>query len=287
MNPIAHRRVGDGPEPNRGSRWPLAAPMTWFIADWRDMVFVHYRVPPEVLRPHVPHPLDLFDGSAWVSLVFFRLERMRPPGLGALGRALMRPISDHEFLNVRTYVRGEGGPGIHFLAEWIPNRLSHWVGPRTYGLPYRLGAFAHDLAGDGSGVGRIAIEDPALGTGLSLAFPARPAEDHCARPGSIEEFLFERCTGYTCRAGVRRHFRVAHEPWKFHALDWMRADLALVENVFPWFASAEFHSAHRTDGVCDVHMSRPVALGAAVAEGDFTATTRRHAWAVAAKSLRP
>jgi hypothetical protein len=175
MNPIAHRLVGDGPEPNHGSRLPLAAPMTWFIADWRDMVLVHYRVPPEVLRPHVPHPLDLFDGSAWVSLVFFRLERMRPPGLGALGRALLRPISDHVFLNVRTYVRGEAGPGIHFLAEWIPNRLSHWVGPRIYGLPYRLGGFEHDLAGDENGVGRIAVADPALGIGLSLAFPARPA----------------------------------------------------------------------------------------------------------------
>jgi uncharacterized protein len=251
------------------------------------MVFVHYRVPPEVLRPHVPHPLDLFDGSAWVSLVFFRLERMRPPGFGALGRALLRPISDHVFLNVRTYVRGEAGPGIHFLAEWIPNRLSHWVGPRIYGLPYRLGGFDHDLAGDKNGVGRIAVADPALGTGLSLAFPARPAEDGSARPGSIEEFLFERYTGYTCHAGVRRYFRVAHEPWKFHALDWIRTDPALVENAFPWFAAAEFHSAHRTDGVRDVHMSRPVTLGARAASGMPVATPPRPAWTAATENPLP
>jgi len=29
--------------------------------------------------------------------------------------------------------------GIFFIAEWIPNRLAVLIGPRMYGLPYRLG----------------------------------------------------------------------------------------------------------------------------------------------------
>ncbi len=236
---------------------PLA---TWFVADWRDMLFVHYRVPAEVLQPHVPHPLDLHGGSAWVSLVFFRLERMRPPGTGAVGRALLRPISDHAFLNVRTYVRAEGGPGIHFLAEWIPNRLSTWIGPRTYGLPYRLGRFDCGLVGSAGGVGRIGIHDPELQAGLTLAFPIRTASLAFARPGGDEDFLLERYTAYTCRDGVRRGFQVAHEPWRFHAVDWVRTDTSLLERAFPWFATARYDSAHRTPGVGDVRMSRPVKL---------------------------
>jgi uncharacterized protein YqjF (DUF2071 family) len=236
---------------------PLA---TWFVADWRDMLFVHYRVPAAVLQPHVPHPLDLHDGSAWVSLVFFMLENMRPPGTGALGRALLRPISGHPFLNVRTYVRAEAGPGIHFLAEWIPNRISAWLGPRTYGLPYRLAGFDWDLGGTVGGVGRVAVEDRSLGARLEVAFPTQAAAQAPARAGSDDAFLFERYTAYTSRAGVRRCFRVAHAPWKFHAVDWLRTDTTLVERAFPWFAAAEFHRAHRTVGACDVRMSRPARL---------------------------
>jgi uncharacterized protein YqjF (DUF2071 family) len=224
------------------------------------MLFVHYRVPPEVLRPHVPHPLDLHDGSAWVSLVFFRLESMRPPGTGAFGRTLLRPISEHLFLNVRTYVRAEAGAGIHFLAEWIPNRISAWIGPRTYGLPYRLGRFEDNFTGLERGVGRVCISDPALAADLALTFPVRPEQLATARPGTTEEFLLERYTAYTSRANVRRCFHVEHEPWRFHAVDWFRADLSLVERAFPWFAAAEFHSAHLAPGVRNVRMSRPAKL---------------------------
>ena len=238
----------------------IGALATWFVADWRDMLFVHYRMPADLLQSHVPHALDLHDGSAWVSLVYFTLERMRPPGTGLLGRALLHPVSGHAFLNVRTYVRAEAGPGIHFLAEWIPNRLSAWLGPRTYGLPYRLARFDCDLVGTAGGVGRVAVDDRALGARLELAFPTQPAALAPAPPGSGDAFLLERYTAYTSRAGVRRCFRVAHTPWKFHAVDWLRADTTLVERAFPWFAAAEFHRAHRTSGACDVRMSCPARL---------------------------
>src|SRR5260221_86091 len=106
-----------------------------FIADWRRFVFLHFALRPGVLAPAVPYALDLREGRAFVSLVSFSLERMRPGRVvpPALGRLLMRPISDHPFLNVRTYVRGAGGPGIQFLAEWIDNPLSLRLGPLSYG----------------------------------------------------------------------------------------------------------------------------------------------------------
>ena len=85
-------------------------------ADWVEMRFVHYAFDPGILRPHVPVPLDLFGGRAYVSLVLFHLRKMRPHGTGFLGRACFRAISDHPFLNLRTYVEGAVGPGIHFLA---------------------------------------------------------------------------------------------------------------------------------------------------------------------------
>lgn len=264
MNPaaIAPARLSKDPVYRTGIETDSL--MTWFVADWRNMLFVHYRVPPEALRSHVPHPLDLRDGSAWVSLVFFRLENMRPPGTGAIGRAMLRPISDHLFLNVRTYVKAEAGPGIHFLAEWIPNRLSAWIGPRTYGLPYRLGRFDCDLVGSDGGVGRIGIHDPAVNAGFTLAFPVRTTPLATARPGGAGDFLLERYTAYTSRDGVRRCFQVAHEPWRFHAVDWVRTDTTLLERAFPWFTAARYDSAHRTPGAHDVRMSRPAKLHPAI-----------------------
>jgi uncharacterized protein YqjF (DUF2071 family) len=258
-------RVSAGTSRSSRSGLPEAAACagqlaTWFVADWRHMVFAHYRVPAAVLAPHVPLPLDLHDGSAWVSLVFFTLENMRPPGTGALGRTLLRPISDHAFLNVRTYVCTAAGPGIHFLAEWVPNRLAAWLGPRTYGLPYRLGRFDCELAGETGGVGRVAVRDDAFGAELVLAFPTQPAPLATATPGTAEEFLLERYTASTERAGTLRRFDVAHEPYQFHAADWLRADTALVARAFPWFAAAEFHHAHLSAGVSDVRMSRPCRL---------------------------
>ena len=110
-----------------------------FIADWMNVAFVHFRVDPKLLQPRLPFELDLLDGDAYVSIVSFTQRRLRPTAGGRLAELLASPLAQHEFLNLRTYVRHEGTCGIYFLAEWIPNRLAQLIGPRLYGLPYRLG----------------------------------------------------------------------------------------------------------------------------------------------------
>src|SRR5262245_45244876 len=115
-----------------------------FVADWIDALFVHFAVEPEALRPLVPLDLDCLDGRAYVSLVAFTQRNLRPTVGGALAAWLATPLASHEFLNVRTYVRHGDTRGIFFLAEWIPNRLAALIGPRTYGLPYRLGKLSYE-----------------------------------------------------------------------------------------------------------------------------------------------
>src|SRR3954452_19916887 len=108
-----------------------------FLADWNEALFIHFRVDPHLLTPAVPFELDLYDGAAYVSLVAFTQSRLRPAMGGRLGEMLAAPLAHHEFLNVRTYVKHGNDRGIFFIAEWIPNRVAAFVGPRTYGLPYR------------------------------------------------------------------------------------------------------------------------------------------------------
>jgi uncharacterized protein YqjF (DUF2071 family) len=48
--------------------------------EWRDLLFLHWAVPRESLRPLIPQglELDLFDDQAYVTLIPFRISGSRP-----------------------------------------------------------------------------------------------------------------------------------------------------------------------------------------------------------------
>ena len=102
--------------------------------EWNWISFLHWRYPPASVEPLVPAGLRLetFDGSAWIGLTPFRMERLRAPGLPALPW-----ISQFPEINVRTYVRdGRGRSGIWFFSLDAA-RLAAVVAARAgYGLPY-------------------------------------------------------------------------------------------------------------------------------------------------------
>jgi uncharacterized protein len=109
-----------------------------FYADWDNVIFIHYQTDPQELQRCIPYHLDLYDGSAFVSLVAFTMRGLRPRFGGSLSALFFKPISTHHFLNVRTYVTHEAEPGIYFMQEWLSSRLATWLGPRSFGLPYRF-----------------------------------------------------------------------------------------------------------------------------------------------------
>src|SRR6476661_8831060 len=56
----------------RAGERPLA------VANWERALFIHFAIDPAVLQPHVPFPLDLCEGRAYVSLVAFTQTNVRP-----------------------------------------------------------------------------------------------------------------------------------------------------------------------------------------------------------------
>ena len=60
--------------------WPLPSEPWVMAMRWHDLLFLHWPVRPEVIRPLIPPDLELdtFDGSAWIGVVPFRLTRVRP-----------------------------------------------------------------------------------------------------------------------------------------------------------------------------------------------------------------
>ncbi|MSU58438.1 MAG: DUF2071 domain-containing protein [Pedosphaera sp.] len=228
-----------------------------FRADWERVLMLHFEVDVKMLQRDVPYQLDLHDGRAFVSLVAFTMRGMRPRLGGRLAAWLFRPIATHEFLNVRTYVRNGGETGIHFLAEWLSNRLAVKLGPAVFGLPYRHGhiRYEHDCE-SGQLRGRVADAGTEMPfeyrADLVVGAPFVPCER-----GSLDEWLMERYTAFNCARGRKKFFRIWHPPWPQVRVDVELTSTSLLTQTWPWFAGAEFLFANFSPGVRDVWMGRP------------------------------
>ena len=111
----------------RPSGWPV------LHQRWQRLVFLHWRLRPDKVRTHVPDALelDLFEGTAWASVVAFAVTRMRP--------TLLPPIpglSEAHQVNARTYVHRDGVPGLWFFSLDADNALAVAAARAAYQLPY-------------------------------------------------------------------------------------------------------------------------------------------------------
>lgn len=227
------------------------------LAAWERVLMIHFEVDAERLQCDVPFPLDLWNGRAFVSLVAFTMRGMRPRLGGKLAALLFRPIATHDFLNVRTYVRHGDEYGIHFLGEWLSNRLAVRLGPTTFGLPYRYGKITckPDWR-DGNIQGRVVGVDNRARLAYHGELIAPATFQPCAA-GSLDEWLMERYTAFNSAAGRKRFFRVWHRPWPQCAAAVKPDETTLLTAQWPWFESARPVGANFSPGFKEVWMGRP------------------------------
>lgn len=243
-------------------RYSPAKPI--FVADWERVLMIHYEVEPQQLQAAVPFELDLHDGRTFVSLVAFTLSGMRPWHGGKLAAWLLKPIATHEFLNVRTYARCDEEAGIYFVAEWLSNRFSVALGPKSFGLPYRFGSIKYDHRwADGVAHGRVEDGDRSSVLSYEAQFDARCDLHGCDR-GSLTEWLMERYTAFTSIGSKRRFFRVWHLPWPQVEARVTVSNRSLLERNWLCFREARIVSANFSPGVRDVWMGRPLKVRQAI-----------------------
>ena len=230
-----------------------------FIADWDRALMLHYEVSPAALQPFVPFELDVRDGKAYVGLVAFTMRGLRLRRGGRVARALLAPIATHDLLNLRTYVKHRGEPGIFFLAEWLPNALSVPLGRPVFGLPYRLGKLHFNHEHERGWIEGKAVSGCGRGT---LRYRAQ-VDDHFSvcDAGSLTEFLMERYAAFTEWFGFKRRFRVWHQPWRQCAVEAEIGGNTLMELAGSWARKARFVGANYSPGVRGVWMGRPVFAG--------------------------
>ena len=191
--------------------WPLPSGPWVMAQSWRELLFAHWRIPVEALRPLVPAELELetWDGSAWLGVVPFLMAGVRPRGVPALPR-----LSAFPEINVRTYVKVESKPGAWFLSLDAANSLAVALARRAFHLPYFHADMRQSTAGEWTG---YQSRRRHLGA-LPAAFEARYRPDgpaHRAEPGSLEYFLIERYCLYALDGRGRLLRReVQHAPWQ-------------------------------------------------------------------------
>jgi uncharacterized protein YqjF (DUF2071 family) len=162
------------------------------------------------LRPHVPAALDIdtCEGSAWVSLVGFRLERIRRKWLPS-----PQFLTNTLELNLRTYVRHHGESGIHFLSIHASNPLLVGLARLATPLPYQSAQMTYDR---NEGNLRFATHRPmADGRDRVFVLGFRPTGTaYRARPASLDHWLVERYRLFV--EGPRNRLLctvVDHPPW--------------------------------------------------------------------------
>jgi uncharacterized protein len=180
--------------------WPLKHDPWLMGQTWQRLLFAHWRVPHDLLRPHVPESLTLeeWDGSAWLGLTPFRVV-----GLRLRGAPPVPFFSSFCELNCRTYVRHGDRPGIWFFSLDASNRFAVEAARLTYRLPYRWARI--EFRGD-----RFAAE-PRDGSGSFRAHYRGTDDAEPARQGTLEYFLVERYCLYAGDGELRAE--IHHGPW--------------------------------------------------------------------------
>lgn len=105
-----------------------------YYQEWNNALFLHWKVSYEVLRKLVPQDLNLdtHNGSAYISLVAFTMQKIRPRYFPAI-----RSISNFYEINIRTYIDNDSKKGVYFLSIEAQKYLSVFIAKALSDLPYR------------------------------------------------------------------------------------------------------------------------------------------------------
>ena len=180
----------------------------WIMAQsWDQLLFAHWPIGVDQLRRVVPPQLevDAFADQAWLGVVAFNISRIH------LRRLPAAPgLAHFPEVNLRTYVRHNGRPGVLFLSLHCPNRLAMAIARPWFRLPYHYADVCLDARAD-------AIDFASRSPG-GARFIARyaPVSEACASPpNSLEAWLTERYCYYTAApAGGLYRCDIDHAPWK-------------------------------------------------------------------------
>ena len=176
---------------------------------WQELAYVHWQYDPSVVQALLPKGLevDTFDGSAWVGLIPFSMRNISFPGTPAIPY-----LGSFPEVNVRTYVKKDGIPGVWFFSLDVSRFLPALVARASYFLPYCWGSASHVVNSD------------SLVTTVKRRWPSRASTriqisigERIESPDELAVFLSARWGLYSKGFGSKiRYAPVDHETWILH-----------------------------------------------------------------------
>ena len=199
------------------SHRPYALPKRpWTMMQrWNDLLFAHWPVPAAKLGSLLPSGLeaDTFDGSAWVGVVPFAMDRVQFRGAPRIPAAGRFPE-----LNLRTYVRerNTNRAGVYFFALEASNPLAVIFAHTFFHLPYHWARMSIKQREDREFTYRserlLSTQPVRFRAHYRSLNQVRDSEQ--SQPGTIEHFLTERYCLFTAnRAGQLLRGDIHHMPW--------------------------------------------------------------------------
>lgn len=207
----------------------MAATKVAMAMSWRDLLFLHYACDPEEIQEILPRGLtvDTFPDEsgqerAWIGLVPFRMEGVRPRGMPPFP-----PCEDFPETNVRTYCHVDGrDPGVWFFSLDAANPFACAFARRFFNLNYRHARMKVNRAND-----EVRYESSRFGN------PHAENRARCriggdrgpAQVGTLEFFLVERYLLYSFKDGALFKGQVFHPPYRLRDVEEYEASGSLIE----------------------------------------------------------
>lgn len=177
---------------------------------WANLLFLHGRMKAEDLQKRLPKGLwiDTFENDAWVGIVPFFMNRIRPCYLPPVPG-----ISWFLELNVRTYVHDDAGnPGVWFFSLDCNQALAVSLAQKFFHLPYEH-ARMQSSQQDGL-IDYTCQRDGEIDIAHFRYEPCREGKEAIA--GTLEHFLLERYRLFSANeAGEIFTGDVHHAPYRF------------------------------------------------------------------------
>lgn len=176
--------------------------------NWHDLLFAHWEIPVEQARKLVPTKLelDLFHGQAYVAVAPFHMS-----GIRARWQPALPGISRFAELNVRTYVRYQGIPGVWFFSLDAASLPAVWGARLGYSLPYFHAAMQVKPEGEKLVYASRRLQQRRPAEFRGRYWPISEPRQH--EKGSLEAFLTERYCLYAMRNNTVLRGHIHHLPW--------------------------------------------------------------------------
>jgi uncharacterized protein YqjF (DUF2071 family) len=188
--------------------WPVPDSPWVMTQTWHDLLFAHWPVNLQDLQAKVPaaFPIDLFEGTAWIGIVPFRMTNVAPRGVPS-----MPWISEFPELNVRTYVRVGHRPGIFFFSLDAGSSVAVHAARTLLNLPYYSAVMTVTAVSAAVDYHSQRNDDPSAMLAARYGPTAAPS---VAAAGSLEYFLTERYCLYNLdHLGRPYRLEIHHPPW--------------------------------------------------------------------------